>query len=88
MSSFTQAAYEILKVEGKPLSTKNILEKALSKGIIKTNGKTPEQTLWSSLYSENKRRLESHSKGKVPKPRFKRDKNGVWSLTEWDEKSR
>lgn len=83
MSSFVEAAYEILKTEGAPLNTKNILEKALARGIVQTKGKTPQQTLWSSLYSENKRRLKRGEKA-----RFEQQKMNVWGLTEWNKNSK
>jgi len=77
------AAFEILKTEGKPLNTKDILEKALSRGIIQTKGKTPIQTLWTSLYLENKRRL---MRGR--EPRFEQHENYIWGLAEWNNKSK
>ena len=77
--SFTQAAYLVLKNEGKPLTSKEIAHRAISQGLIKTDGKTPSSTMWVSLYAENKR------KSKAGKPlRFKQGTLRVWGLTEWE----
>ena len=75
MTSFTNAAYGILKEEGVPLSAREITKRALNRGLIVTKGKTPYQTMQSSLYLENKRRL---ARGEIP--RFKKYENNVWGL--------
>ncbi len=78
-SSFTQAAYLILKNEGKPLTSLELTHRAIEQGLITTKGKTPSATMWASLYTENRR------KSKAGKPlRFKQGKLRVWGLTEWE----
>jgi hypothetical protein len=47
--SFIDAAIEILRKEGKPMKSKEIIDKALKLGLIKTYGKTPDQTLTAIL---------------------------------------
>jgi hypothetical protein len=39
MPSFTNAAYSILKEQGKPLSALEITDRALKRGLIATKGK-------------------------------------------------
>lgn len=80
MPSFTNAAYSLLEEEGKPLSAREISKRALNRGLIVTEGKTPHQTMWTSLYLENKRRL---ARGEVP--RFKQYKNRLWGLRNWGD---
>ncbi len=80
MYSKVEAAYRILKAEKKPLSTKDIIEKALKQGIISTKGKTPADTLRADIYQENKRR----EKREIDK-RFNELGGGVIGLIEWDK---
>ena len=79
MKSFVEAAYTILKSEGKPLSTREITIRAINDYLIKRQGKTPITTMWESLYLENKRRQIR----KQP-TRFRQIENYVWGLTEWE----
>ena len=78
MMSKTEAAYAILKRTKRLMTAKQIIEIAISEGMIKTKGKTPHQTLNVDMYLENKRR----ENGNKPK-RFKRQEGGRWGLTEW-----
>ncbi len=80
MYSKVEAAYRILKAAKKPLSTKDIIEKALKQGIISTKGKTPADTLRADIYQENKRR----GKRKIDK-RFNELGGGIIGLLEWDK---
>ena len=73
--SFTEAAYKILRASGKPMHTLEIVQKALEKGLIETHGETPKNTMYASLFLENKRRTE-HSR----KPRFKHISKSTWGL--------
>lgn len=50
--AFLDAAYEILKIEDRPLRAEEITQKALYSGILKTKGKTPEYTMSASLYCD------------------------------------
>jgi hypothetical protein len=47
---FIEAAEEVLRREGRPLTTKQITELALARGLIETHGKTPEATMSAALY--------------------------------------
>lgn len=49
MDSFKNIAYQILKEAGKPLHSKEITKVALSRGWLKTAGKTPEATMNAQL---------------------------------------
>lgn len=80
MFSKVEAAYRILKATKKPLSTKEIIEKALKQGMISTAGKTPADTLRADIYLENKRR----EKRKVDK-RFNELGGGIIGLLEWNK---
>ncbi len=48
--SYTDAAYEILKHTNEALSSVELVDIALTKGILETKGKTPEATMGASLY--------------------------------------
>jgi hypothetical protein len=50
MVSFKKAAIEILKSAEEPLSAKEITDIALQKGLIDTEGQTPEATMGAQLY--------------------------------------
>jgi hypothetical protein len=76
MASFTEAAYIILKTEGKPLHSDEITRRAIAQNMIATNGKTPAGTMRASLYLENKRKIKS---GK--NTRFKQLPNNMWELS-------
>lgn len=55
--SFIDAAIMILEKEKKPMKTKGIIDRALRLGLIKTHGRTPDQTLTgilNRLVKENK----------------------------------
>jgi len=49
MNSFKDIAYQILKEVGKPLHSKDITKIAISRGWLKTAGKTPEATMNAQL---------------------------------------
>lgn len=52
MLSFKEAAIKVLKSSNKPLSAREITELALSSGFIATEGKTPEMTMASVIYTD------------------------------------
>jgi len=49
---FKDAAYEILKVVGKPLHYNEITDLALKNGILETAGQTPHATMEALLYTD------------------------------------
>jgi hypothetical protein len=48
--TFRDAAIEVLRGAGRPLSTREITETALRRGLIQTHGKTPHATMSARLY--------------------------------------
>lgn len=78
MISKTEAAYKILKERKKPLHVSEIIEIALEKNLISTEGKTPHSTLSVDIYLENKRRENRN----IPL-RFKKVGPATFGLTEW-----
>ncbi len=46
---FLKAAYEVLHITRKPLTAPEIVEAARARGLLKTSGMTPEQTMKSKL---------------------------------------
>jgi hypothetical protein len=71
--TFTEAALEILKVEGRSMRSREIAEKAVDKGLLSHVGKTPVQTMSTRLSA-------AVAKGKGP---FVRVRPGVFGLAEW-----
>jgi hypothetical protein len=49
--TFYEAALQILKSSRKPLTSGEITERALERGLIVSRGKTPVATMASELYS-------------------------------------
>lgn len=49
--TFLQAAVDVLRTAGRPLTADEITEIALRKGLLQTQGKTPEATMSASLYA-------------------------------------
>jgi len=75
MMSKTEAAYMILKEAKKPLHIKEIIRIALKRNLIKTKGKTPDATLRTDMYLENRRK-----KTRGERLRFKQIGPSVWTL--------
>ena len=68
---FKEAAYEILKNEGKPLHYNTITDKAIESGYLETTGDTPHATMGSLLYTDTLK----------PDSRFRRgDQKGTFAL--------
>ena len=74
---FKQAAVEVLRQEGRLLTTGEITRLALHRQLINCSGKTPEATMASALYTDIKRK-ESQSV-------FIRPNEGKFGLREWVE---
>lgn len=49
--TFYEAALEILKSSRKPLTSREITQRALERGLIVSRGKTPRLTMTSELYT-------------------------------------
>ncbi|MBA7486230.1 hypothetical protein ES707_21786 [subsurface metagenome] len=52
--TFFETAYKILKVKKKPLHYKEITRIAIGKGLIETEGKSPELTIHFTLSNDIK----------------------------------
>lgn len=75
---FKSAAVDVLRLERRLMSTGDIAKVALQRGLIKCQGKTPEATMASALYTDVKRK-EGHSI-------FIRPHEGLFGLREWADK--
>lgn len=53
--TFLSAAEAVLKSTRRPMSTREITEAALGRGLIRSNGKTPDATMGAALYMAIKR---------------------------------
>src|SRR5215510_8892923 len=74
--TFTEAALEILKREGKPLHFKELTERAMNKKLLTFVGRTPEVTMQTQLTAAVK---------KAPGNPFVRVKPGVFGLLRYPE---
>jgi restriction system protein len=78
--SFTDAAERILEQYGnrKPMHYREVTERALKDGMLVTQGKTPEATMYAQIITE----IQRHTKrGELP--RFTRHGKGYFGLTQW-----
>lgn len=75
MGKFTRAAYEVLKRESRPLTSREITEIAQREGLLASAGQTPWQTMKSKLSTD------ILSRG--PDSLFMRVEEGRFSLREW-----
>lgn len=75
--TFAEAAYQVLKQVGKPLSANEITSVALEQGMISTVGKTPSATMSSRLYVDVTRKGDDSKFVKVSRSKF--------ALREWSE---
>lgn len=80
MMTFIKAAYQILKKEDKPLSSKQITEMAIAKGLITTSGKTP----WLSMSA----RIWEDMRKNGDKSRFRKLESGKYYLRQFNQKGR
>jgi hypothetical protein len=51
-TSGLDAAYDVLRAKGEPMTCKAIVEEMLAKGMWTTNGKTPAATIYSAMLRE------------------------------------
>lgn len=75
MGVFLKAAYEVLQITKQPLSPPEIVEAAMARGLLKTSGKTPEQTMKSKLAMNILKNGERSP--------FMRAAKGRFALREW-----
>jgi len=78
--SFTDAAEHVLEqcADKKPMHYKEIWRQADKQGLVFTQGRTPEQTLYSQILTETKRRQR---RGETS--RFHKHGNGFVGLEKW-----
>jgi restriction system protein len=78
--SFLNAAERVLEqvADRSPLHYRELTEKALERGWLKTNGKTPEATMNAQLVTDLKRAKASGEPG-----RFMRTSPGCYGLVKW-----
>jgi len=81
--TFTDAAYTLLKESGKPRHYRWLTEEGIQRGLISTEGKTPEATMYASIFSE----INSEIPGKKI-TRFTKTGRGMFSLAEWQSEQR
>jgi len=83
--SFTDAAQDILEQYGQqqPMHYREITRKALQLGLLDTQGKTPEATMYAQILSEIARQGR---RGELP--RFVKHGKGKISLAHWHEQPR
>ena len=80
--SFKDCAQKVLEEFGnkKPMHYKMITEKALAKGWLATEGKTPEATMYAQIITEIK-----HQQKCGDRPRFTQHGRGYVGLSHWVE---
>ena len=78
--SFTDCAQKVLEEFGdkKPMHYREITEKALEKGWLVTNGKTPEASMYAQVLAEIKRQQK-----RGERPRFVQHGRGHVGLSQW-----
>lgn len=62
---FKDAAYEVLKKEGKPLHYREIASRAIETGILEPEGKTPGSTMGALLYTDTLKADSRFTRGEV-----------------------
>lgn len=77
MDSFKDIAYQILKEAGKPLHSKEITKIAISRGWLKTAGKTPEATMNAQLVVDINSKKEKSRFEKIAPSIFRLNKNFI-----------
>ncbi len=77
--TFADAAYRLLEESGQPRHYRWLTEEALNRGLIATAGKTPEATMYASIFIE----IRSEIPGKRPS-RFVKTGRGMFGLAEWE----
>lgn len=76
-TTFIDAAYQVLKEKGIPLTAKEITEIALKKKLIETLGKTPVATMGSQLYTDIKKKGNDSL--------FTKNEHAKFGLKEWQK---
>ncbi|HIU17939.1 MAG TPA: restriction endonuclease [Candidatus Avidesulfovibrio excrementigallinarum] len=79
--SFADSAQRVLEASGNktPMHYREITQTALKNGWLKTNGKTPEATMYAQIITDIKRR-----QGRGEQPRFVQLGHGQIALSQWN----
>lgn len=75
MGVFLRSAYEVLKMESRPLTAQQITDAAVERGLLRSDGRTPSQTMKAKLSVEILRNGTNSL--------FKRSDKGLFALREW-----
>ena len=81
--TFVNTAYTLLKESGKPRHYRWLTEEGMQRGLISTEGKTPEATMYASIFSE----INSEIPGKRIS-RFTKIGRGMFGLAEWSKEAK
>lgn len=76
--TFTDAAYQLLHESGEPRHYRWLTEEALKRGLIVTEGKTPPDTMYASIFMEIKNDIPGKQSS-----RFVKTGRGMFGLAEW-----
>ena len=78
--SFTDAAAQVVEASGKrePMHYREITKQATKLGLIKSSGKTPEATMYASIFEE----IQRYQK-RGEQPRFHMHGRGLVGLAKW-----
>ncbi|WP_421044986.1 winged helix-turn-helix domain-containing protein [Paraburkholderia sp. A1RI-2L] len=71
-NGFLPAAEAVLKRAGKPLSCREIIERAIAAGLLESSGKTPTKTLYALF--------ERHISAEGNHCKFKKTQPGLYEL--------
>jgi hypothetical protein len=74
LGKWADAARRVLEMEGRPLTVREIADKALEHGFVTECGKTPQNSITSTLHSEVRK----------PSPMFKKVSAATFALASWD----
>lgn len=74
--TYKEAAYEVLKTEGRPMPYTEIAQLAGEWGLINPNSMTPDASLSAQLYRD----IQQLGLGS----RFRREGSGIFGLAEWE----
>jgi hypothetical protein len=77
--TYIVAAEAVLKAAGRPLSTREVTELALKRGLINPAGSTPEATMSANLYAV----VRDHPKGPIRREFVQGRERAVRNSVRW-----
>lgn len=75
--TYREAAYEVLRSEGRPMKASEIAHLAVERQLINPKSMTPESSLSAQLYRD----LQQYAAASV----FRREGAGIFGLAEWEQ---